>query len=346
MRALNLHAVGDLRLDILPLPKRKSDEVLLKIHACGICGSDIPRIYTRGTYHFPTVLGHEFAGEIVEAEDLALIGRRATVFPLIPCGQCKACESGNYAQCVDYSYYGSRQDGGMAEYLAVKTANLCFFSDNIPYTWGAMSEPVAVARHALKKSGAGLGDSLLIYGIGAISLIIAQWARAAGVAKIILIGRTEEKVCLAKKMGFIGANICELSIDDILSINKVNGGMSSCIEATGSSEGLEVCIRCAQNFSNVVLLGNPIGEINLPQNVYWIILRKELNVVGTWNSKFSSYENDWRDAIYAMENGLIDLAPIITHLFPLREYVKAFKLMHEKKEPYLKVMFEMGRFED
>ena len=86
MKALNLHGVGDLRYEDVPLPERKQDEVLLRVRAVGICGSDIPRVFEKGTYHFPTIIGHEFAGEIVEADDSSLIGKGASVFPLLPCG--------------------------------------------------------------------------------------------------------------------------------------------------------------------------------------------------------------------------------------------------------------------
>ena len=89
------------------MPVRQAGEVLLKVHACGICGSDLPRVFTKGTYHFPTIPGHEFAGEIVEADDPSLVGRRAAVFPLLPCRKCEACQVGEYAQCSDYDYYGS-----------------------------------------------------------------------------------------------------------------------------------------------------------------------------------------------------------------------------------------------
>ena len=110
MMALNLHGVRDLRYEKVPCPERKPGEVLLKIKAVGICGSDIPRVFTKGTYHFPTIIGHEFAGEIVEAEDTELVGRGASVFPLLPCGKCPACREEQYARCSDYEDYGSRRE--------------------------------------------------------------------------------------------------------------------------------------------------------------------------------------------------------------------------------------------
>ena len=337
MKALNLHGVNDLRYDEVSLPQLEEDEVLLKIRACGICGSDIPRVYDKGTYHFPTIIGHEFAGQIVKAADKNLLGRKASVFPLLPCGKCSACEEGQYALCKYYSYYGSRQNGGMAEFLAVKVKNLCFLPDDIPYEWGAMSEPAAVAYHAFRKSGAGVGDSIFIYGIGTIGLLIAQWAKAAGVQRIVLAGRTQEKLNLAEKMGFVSVKVNR--IKDIQDI-------SACIEGTGSAEGLEACLQVAANFGKVVLLGNPEGNIELSQKHYWQILRKELHLLGTWNSRFSASHNDWRQAVEGMKSGILDLDSLITHRFSLADYKKAFTLMREKREPYLKVMLLIGSDED
>lgn len=342
MKALNLYGVNDLRYDEVCMPVRKADEVLLKIHACGICGSDIPRVFSTGTYHFPTIIGHEFSGEIVEADDINLVGRKAAVFPLLPCRRCSACQSGDYAQCRQYSYYGSRQDGGMAEFIAVKVANLCMLPDGISYEWGAMGEPAAVALHAFCKSGARSEDSIFIYGIGTISLIIAQWAKSAGLKRIILAGRTEEKVLMARKMGFEAININNVLLDKFIEEDLYGNGIDICIEGTGSSEGLEICLRMAGNFAKIVLLGNPAKEIIMSKDDYWKILRKELEIKGTWNSYFSEYKNDWKQAFSAMQSGVLNMNNIITHRFSLDMYEEAFSLMRNKKEPYLKVMFRIG----
>ena len=333
MKALNLYGVNDLRYDDVPMPRPVTGEVLLQVRACGICGSDIPRVFDKGTYHFPTIIGHEFAGKIVKAENKELLGRKAAIFPLLPCGKCPACEEGYYALCEAYSYYGSRQNGGMAEFLAVKAENLCLLPDDIPYEWGAMSEPAAVAYHALRKSGVGVGDSLFIYGIGTIGLLIAQWAKASGVRRIVLAGRTQAKLNIAAKLGFEAMNISKLA--DVKD-------MDACIEGTGSVAGVEACLQASRNFARVVLLGNPEGAINLGQKSYWHILRKELQLLGTWNSSFTAGNNDWRQAVWGMQTGILNPEPLITHRFSLVDYKKAFSLMHEKRGPYLKVMLIMG----
>lgn len=339
MKALNLHGVGDLRYEDVPLPERKQDEVLLRVRAVGICGSDIPRVFEKGTYHFPTIIGHEFAGEIVEADDSSLIGKGASVFPLLPCGKCLACQTDHYAQCKAYSYYGSRQDGAMAEYLAVKEANLCLLPDGVSYEAAAMNEPAAVALHAFRKSCAVLGDTVVIYGIGTIAFLLAWWAKAAGVSNIILAGRSQAKVQMAEQLGFAAVNVREADLGEYVRGLTGGEGADVCIEGTGCSDGAEACLDVAKRFGNVVLMGNPAGNVNISQNGYWQILRKELQLIGTWNSSFSRQENDWQQSLQAMQSGILQPEKLITHRFSLSEYKKAFDLMHEKQEPYLKVMF-------
>lgn len=342
MKALNLHGVGDLRYEDVAKPMPGSGEVLLKIKAVGICGSDIPRVFTKGTYHFPTIIGHEFAGEIVEAEDSALVGRGASVFPLLPCGKCPVCREEQYARCSSYDYYGSRRDGAMAEYLAVKRENLCLLPEGVSYEEAAMSEPAAVALHAFKKSGVGSGNTLLIYGIGAIGLIVAQWARAAGVRKILLAARTDDKVEFARKLGFdLAVNARKESLKKL--VEKVTGGKGAdaCIEGTGATEPWAECLELAKAGGRVVCMGNPLGGMNLSQDAYWKILRKELTLLGTWNSSFGSRDNDWQEAVKAMQDKRLDLKSLITHRYALSEYKEAFSLMHERREMYCKVMFVM-----
>ncbi|SDP36226.1 galactitol-1-phosphate 5-dehydrogenase [Selenomonas ruminantium] len=340
MKVLNLHGVGDLRYEEVPRPEPKAGEVLLQIKAVGICGSDIPRVFTKGTYHFPTIIGHEFAGEIVEAEDKDLVGQGAAVFPLLPCGKCEACRDEQYARCSNYDYYGSRRDGAMAEYLAVKRENLCFLPAGVSYEEAAMSEPAAVALHAFHKSGVGQGDTLLIYGIGTIGMIIAQWARAAGVKNILLATRTDDKVNFAKKLGFdMAVNAEKESLKDLVDEVTEGRGADACIEGTGAPEPWAECLSNAKAGGRVVCMGNPQANMSLSQDAYWRILRKELILMGTWNSSFGSRENDWLEAVKAMHDKRLDLKSLITHRYALAEYKEAFSLMHERREMYCKVMF-------
>lgn len=345
MKALNLHGVNDLRLDDVELPRLLPGEVMLRIRACGICGSDIPRVFTKGTYHFPTIIGHEFAGEIVAAEDGELLGHGAAVFPLLPCKACETCRQQRYAQCVHYDYYGSRRNGAMAEFLAVKKENLVLLPEDgsVSYEAAAMSEPAAVALHAFRKSGISSGDTIVIFGVGPIALMLASFAREAGAGHIILVARSQAKKEFAQKLGFMETiDACETDVQDFVSKQTDGAGANACIEGTGSAVCLEQAVLCAGAFGRIVTLGNPQEDMPLSQQTYWQILRRELSIVGTWNSSFGERENDWLDVMQAMQFHALDVEALITHRFRLDDYEQAFRLMHEKQEMYCKVMFMMG----
>ncbi len=337
MKCLNLHNIGDLRYEDIKAPQIKKGEVLVKIKASGICGSDIQRVFEKGTYNFPTVIGHEFAGEIVEGENKGLIGKKCAVFPLLPCFKCDACKEEQYAQCANYNYFGSRCDGGMAEFIAVPEFNLVIAEDSVPYDILALTEPCAVARHSLMQSDIKKGDALAVFGAGPIGLMIGMWAKTLGVANIVFADIDEGKVQFAKSLGFGAINS---SKDGAKQIKEVTGGGADIvIEGTGVSVALEEGLYCAKNFSKVVLMGNPIKNIDISQKAYWEILRKQLTVKGTWNSGYSTKANDWKEAVSKMATGELNLAPLISHKFALMDYKKAFNIFKDKNVFTNKVLF-------
>ena len=127
MKAYNLHAKNDLRYEEVEYPECPSGWSIVKVRYAGICSSDIPRVFTKGTYHFPTIPGHEFSGvvdKVADKTDEHLVGKKVGIFPLIPCRKCEQCKTGHYEMCSNYDYVGSRRDGGFAEYVAVPVWNL------------------------------------------------------------------------------------------------------------------------------------------------------------------------------------------------------------------------------
>jgi len=340
MKACNLHAIGDLRYEDLPLPKPSAGQVLVKVMAAGICGSDLPRVFDNGTYHFPTVPGHEFAGVIEDAEDKTLVGKRVAVFPLVPCRKCAPCETGNYAQCENYDYYGSRCDGGFAEYIAVNEWNMIAIPDNVSYEEAAMCEPAAVAVHALSQAGINIGDTAAIFGAGPIGLILGQWAAAWGASKVFLTDIDPHKVAFAKAQGFEHViNSAEVNPIEYIKSETGGRGVDLAVEGAGVSATLEQCLFSAKAFGRVVTMGNPVADMKLSQKAYWEILRKQLKLAGTWNSSFSKSQNDWETALWAMGAGKLSLKPLISHKFPLSGCNAAFNLMRDRKEFFNKVMF-------
>lgn len=346
MKACVLHGIGDLRFDEVPTPSAGKGEVLIKIKASGVCGSDIPRVFTKGTYHFPTIPGHELAGQIVETGEGVtsdLLGMKAAIFPLLPCMKCSACQIGEYGQCSDYNYFGSRCDGGFAEYIAVPLWNLVMVPETLSYEEAAMAEPAAVAIHALRQAGIEIGDKVAIYGAGPIGLMLAQWASVWGAEQVMLIDIDEGKISFAKEVGF--TNVWNSKDGDPVEwINQVTGGQGAdvAVEGAGVSSTLEQCLKCVRPFGRIVAMGNPAGEMKLSQKAYWELLRKQLKISGTWNSSYVQLpKNDWALSIKAMEQGKIDVKPFITHRITLEQGNGALEMMRDRSEFFNKVMFVM-----
>jgi len=322
MKACVLHAINDLRYEDVPDPIRKPGEVLIKIKASGICGSDIARVFEKGTYHFPTIPGHEFGGEIIDADDKNLIGKRCAVFPLIPCRECINCQTGHYAQCSNYNYFGSRCDGGFAEYISVPLWNVVFAPDDLDYELIAMAEPCAVALHSLEKTEMYAGASVCVIGAGPIGIMIGKWAKLKGALNVCLTDIDERKIVFAKMLGFE---------------TEAKGKYDIVIEGTGTSSGLESAISAAKTFGTVVLMGNPAKEMTLSQNVYWIILREELTLKGTWNSSYSINKNDWVTSLEFMD--ALDISCLISHRFNFDRCNDAFNTIKDRIDFVNKIMF-------
>jgi L-iditol 2-dehydrogenase len=344
MKALNLTAIGKLEYMDLPDPKPKKGEVLLKIKACGICGSDVPRVLTKGTYHFPTVVGHEFAGQIVavgEGVDEKYLDKRAAIFPLLPCFKCKMCEEQQYASCADYNYFGSRCNGGFAEYLSAPIWNVVVADDQADYEELAMTEPCAVALHALRNGSVAAGQTVAIFGAGPIGMMMAQLVQIYE-STPLLIDVDLRKVDFARKLGFANA-FAGNSEDAVQFVKDKTGGLGAdiCVEGAGFAAALENCLYAVKSFGKIVAMGNPAGEMNLSQKAYWELLRKQATLVGTWNSGYEKGENDWITVIKNINSGKLKLKELITHRYKLSDGIKPFDMMASKKEFFNKVIYVM-----
>jgi len=332
MKALVLHAVSDLRYEEVPTPMLTPGHVKLRIGFCGVCGSDLPRCFEKGTYRFPTICGHEFAGTIEEtATDVTGFrpGDRVTVFPLLWCGKCPSCHAGQFAQCADYDYFGSRRDGGFAEYLVAPIQNLVRVPAGVSLEEAAMTEPAAVARHALRRVGERLtGKTVAIFGAGPIGLMVAQWARAMDAASVTLSDLVPRKLDMARQMGF-HTGIPEKGAD-------------VAVDAAGAPGALLQAMCAAQRGGTVVLLGNPAGDLSLPAKLWSQLMRREVTLHGTWNSDFSvtGQEDDWRASLEAMASGALQLQPLISHRAPLANAADALRMMRDGREFYSKVLIQ------
>lgn len=346
MRALVLHDVADLRLDEVEVPQLTDGCVLLKVQACGICSSDRERVFITGTYHFPTIPGHEFAGKIVAAADdvdEALLGRRASVFPMLPCKSCDACKTERYAQCSNYNYFGSRCDGGFAEYLVVPVWNLVLYDDSVPYAVAALSEPSAVSMHAVQIPDIKRGERVAVVGTGTIGFLVAAFAKQL-TDQVVICGRSADKLDYAAKLGFETINLTSGDYHEAAGTLTDGAGFDVVFEAVGSNITIEQSVDLAGTFGRIVLLGNPKGDLAMEKNVYWSILRKQKQLMGSWNSSYGSQVNDWAAVADWMKKGNFDFGQLITHRFALEDYQQAFDLIRAEKsrEFLLKVMIMIG----
>ncbi len=157
MKAQVLYDIGEISYTDVDKPVPGENEALVKVRACGICGSDIPRIYKTGAHNMPLIPGHEFSGVVEEcASQPDLVDKRVGIFPLKPCMECPQCQSRHYEMCENYDYLGSRCDGGFADYVVVPVWNLILIPDEVTDNEAAMLEPMCVAVHAMRKAGLGL----------------------------------------------------------------------------------------------------------------------------------------------------------------------------------------------
>lgn len=337
MKACVLEAVNKLIYKDVDTPSPAKGEVLVRIKACGICSSDFARVLKTGTYHFPTIPGHEFAGiieQVGEGVPPQLVGKKVVVFPLLPCNDCPECREQHYAQCAHYNYFGSRCDGGFAEYLAAPLWNIQPFDDDIPYEVAALTEPAAVAWHAVSAAEISDNACVCISGTGTIAILAGLWAKKKG-AKVVFLARNPRKVEFIRSFQGCHAVLLDENVRESLAAVHP-GGADILLECVGSSESVRTSIELVKSRGRIVLVGNPGGDMSLPQKIYWKILRSELSIKGVWNS---SYPDDWKAVL--TELGLMkdELLRLVTHRFPLCTGQAAFEELSGGREFSVKGMY-------
>lgn len=346
MRALRLFAPGDVRCVEVDVPVIEKDtQVLLKVKSCGVCGSDILRVMEKGTYSFPTTIGHEFAGEVLEigsgVKNL-VIGDRVTVIPMLPCWVCEYCKVGNSHMCDTYDYYGSRRDGAMAEYIVVESANCLILPTNVDYEMGCMTDPLSIALHAVRQSGGvEAGSSAVVYGMGAIGFMTVQWFKALGCTEVYAVDVSGEKLRLAERLGAT-KGINALECDPVKELMNLTGnGVNTAVEIAGNKITYVQALLSVKKSGTVVYCGITYDDVLYPNNAIAHILRGEITIKGTWNSSPNPLPiSEWKTALQFMKTGTIKVNPLITHRYRLEDGKKAFDMMYKRSEVFTKVLFK------
>jgi len=320
--------IGDGKIELQESEKLEIKEgySIVKVDACGVCGSDIPRIFLNKAYHYPIIIGHEFSGHVIESLNKDLINKRCTIFPILGCMECDHCKNEEWANCTHYDYYGSRRDGGMQDYLLVKDTNIIPIPDNVTTLEAAMTEPCAVTLHAIKKAEIKKDEKVLIYGAGTIGSLASMWVKSFG-ATPYLVDIDKRKLDFMESLGYNRWNNEEVDV---------------VIEASGAPISTINAINNVKTFGRIIFLGNAFSDCNIDTVTYSKILRKQLTIKGSWNSDFAYFNDDWNDSIEAISLKKIDPSKLITHKYNINHAQDMIDMLKERKEFTSKVMVIMN----
>ena len=318
MKAAVLYGNRDIRYEDWPEPQIKPGMVKVRVMACGICGSDIPRVLNNGAHFYPIVLGHEFSGYITEtAADVTsvAVGDHIAGVPLVPCMKCEDCKKGYYSQCKHYSFIGSREQGAYADYVVLPAENVVKVNPALLYEQVALFEPCTVALHGLKISNYKGGKTVAILGGGTIGLFAMQWARIYGAKTIIVFGRSKERLRLAHSLGADHV-ISTLDTDYIEQAKRyTNGvGFDYIYETAGNTETMKLSFEMAANKATVCFIGTPVENLTFTPKQWENLNRKEFILTGSWMSGSAPFPGEeWLETAHFFETGELKYRPEMLH---------------------------------
>ncbi|ASY56670.1 zinc-dependent alcohol dehydrogenase family protein [Sinorhizobium sp. CCBAU 05631] len=319
MKAVRLEAIGKISVRHVEVPEPGPDDLLVKVEACGICGTDRHLLHGEFPSTPPVTLGHEFCGIVVRAGNSVYgikPGARITGDPNISCGRCPQCQAGRVNLCLNLRAIGIHRDGGFAEYVLVPQKQAFEIPLSLDAVHGAFCEPLACCLHGIDNAGIRAGSSVAVLGGGVIGLLTVQLARLAGATTVILSTRQASKRGLAEEVGAT-ATVDPTAGDVIEAISGphglVPGGVDVVIECAGVAETVMQSTRLAKAGGTVVILGVlPRGE-KVEIEPFGILFR-ELRLQGSFINPFVH-----RRAADLVATGAIDVDRLISRRVTLDE---------------------------
>ncbi|MCI8455437.1 MAG: galactitol-1-phosphate 5-dehydrogenase [Lachnospiraceae bacterium] len=331
MKAAVLYGKEDIRYTEWTEPRLRPGCVKVQVKACGICGSDIPRVLGDGAHFYPIVLGHEFSGIVTEAAedtDNIRIGDHVAGIPLLPCMECADCLTGSYSQCRHYSFIGSREQGAFAEYVVLPARNVIQIDERIPFEQAAMFEPCTVALHGLKVSGYQGGQTVAILGGGTVGLFALQWAKLYGARQTVVLGRSKEHLAVASAAGadHVVSTREDQFFEQAMKLTKGHG-YDYVYETAGSTETMKLAFKLAANRGHVCFIGTPTEDLCFSPGLWEQLNRKEFSLTGSWMSCSAPFPGtEWSETAHFFETGKIRVVPGMIHArYSFREVEAAFK---------------------
>ncbi len=338
MKSLLLSAYNHLEIADLPLPEIGPEEVLVRVEACGICGSDVHGYDgSSGRRIPPIVMGHEAAGT-VEAVGANVRGYskgdRATFDSTVYCGTCAYCARGEINLCDNRQVIGVscgdyRRNGAFAEYVSIPERILYRLPENISFAEAALLEAVSVALHAVRIAEMKGGETALVIGAGMIGLLTLQAAHAVGCRRVLIADVDDTRLQLARQ---VGADETLKSADLIAQVMKLTAGegVDVVFEAVGRNETVAAAIDAPRKGGKVVLIGNIAPEVTLPLQK---VVTRQIRLQGSCASA-----GEYPQAIDLVGSGAIQVKPLITAVAALEEGPRWFERLHAREPHLMKVI--------
>jgi len=338
MKAAVLNGIEDLEIREIPRPTPSNHQILIKVRACTICGTDI-KVYHHGHKHirFPRVIGHEIAGEIVEVGSKVQgyrVGEKVAVAPAIPCGKCFYCRRGMQSMCVNLKAIGYHYDGGFAEFMlvpenAIHNGCVNYIPQNLSFEEAALAEPLACAINGQELSKIGMGDVVVVIGAGPLGCIHMQLARAKGAIKVILVELSPKRIQFAKETISPDVIINPSQEDAAKRIKEETEGRGAdkVIVACGNGRAQEESLHMVRargivNFFGGLPKDKPFIKFNSN-----LVHYGEFYVVGTHGS--APRHN--KLALNLISQGKIRVKRLITHRLPLEKLREGLRLAENSK---------------
>ena len=340
MKSLLLSEYNHLEIADVPLPVVGRGEVLVRVEACGICGSDVHGFDgSTGRRIPPIVMGHEAAGTVETVGEGATKykkGDRVTFDSTIYCGECQYCKRGQINLCDNREVIGVscgdyRRHGAFAEYVVVPERIMYPLPIDFSFEAAAMLEAVSVALHGVKVSQVTGGETALVIGAGMIGLLTLQAARAAGCKRVFITDVDETRLKLARQVGADETLHCS-GAELVAEVMRLTGGngVDITLEAVGRNETVAAAIDCTRKGGTVTLIGNIMPEVTLPLQK---VVVRQLRLQGSCASS-----GEYPEAIELIANGKIQVKQLITAVASLEEGPRWFERLHSREPNLMKII--------
>ena len=323
MKAAYYQARRELDVREAPDPEPGPNEVLVRVAACGICGTD-QHIFDGDFFPtYPLIGGHELAGQVValgpqSVETVVRAGDRVAVDPSLFCGSCFFCQRAQGNHCLNWNAIGVTRDGGFAEYVVAPTANVYPVGD-MPYEVAAFIEPISCVVYGLKRLSFPVGANALVYGAGPIGLLMIQLVAHGGASTVAVVDLKEDKLELARSLGAHEGVPAGPGADDALrEISPL--GFDVVIDCTGVPAVVEHMFTQVRKNGKLLFFGvnPPDGRISIsPYDVY----QKDLEILGSFALRYT-----FHDALALLDSGAVDVLPLLSDRFPIERFPEALEL--------------------